>query len=487
MQICCISREKSHGLVKRLQALGAHLQVTGPEKIKALGARSTDLVYVVPYELLDAEGWPGWRVSLARGNRYYVVIGEGLDSSRIMKAARDGAYDVVDAGDPDDRLQEALANAGKSQALWWQLYGSAEEIGETLLVGRSSAMGTLRESIQRIGPTKAAVLILGESGTGKERVAEATQRAYGRGDMVVVNCAAIPNELMESELFGAEKGAYTGAVREKPGLVEGADGGTLFLDEIGETDLALQPKLLRFLENGTARRVGSTRDYRVDVRVISATNRDLRREAERGRFRQDLYYRLSEVILTVPPLRHRLDDIPDLAMLFMKEAAVRMGKNFEAMEPELIRKFQQYSWPGNVRELKQNLERLAIHYNGPILRADWWVLPEEGESVEESWSGSGFPGRGLRTHTGKTQSPFDGTRPGVQVGSAAAGGSPTQPGSNGPAGAGAAARSGPLNKREKMELARRLLEESDYDLTWTAAQLGVHPTTLYRWRKSGKV
>jgi DNA-binding NtrC family response regulator len=283
----------------------------------------------------------------------------------------------------------------------------------------------------------------------------------------------------------------------KPGLVEEAEEGILFLDEVGELDISLQPKLLRFLENGMARRVGSTRDYRSGARVISATNRDLKRDSDRGRFRLDLYYRLSEVVLNLPPLRQRMEDIPDLAPVFLKRAAERLGKNFETLEPELISKFQRYDWPGNIRELKQVVERLAIHYDGPVMRAEWWEVPEEMEAYgaapadPAAWGGAGaFPGQPLAARRGVSQSPFSG-----MPGQAPAGwGYPPHPGAGSGApnpargmGAGAEAPNRPLNRKEKQKLAAQLIQESDGELTWVAAQIGVHPTTLYRWRKDGKV
>ncbi|MGA2052221.1 MAG: sigma 54-interacting transcriptional regulator, partial [Opitutales bacterium] len=314
-----------------------------------------------------------------------------------------------------------------------------------------------------LGPTNATVLILGESGTGKERVAEALHAAAGQGPFVPINCAALPDDLLESELFGAEKGAFTGADRTKRGLVEEAAGGLLFLDEIGELPLALQPKLLRFLETRMARRVGSTKEYRADARVVSATNRNLRQDAEAGRFRLDLFYRLSEIILNAPPLRHRPEDIPDLARVFLMNAAERVGKNFESFEPELVYKFQLHDWPGNVRELKQAIERLAFHYDGPVMRAAWWEVP---------------PSREARTAAGAASSVY----PGGLVAGAPAGGVP--PAYSFP---GYTASGLPPSRRGKVALARRLLEENAEDLTWVAAQVGVHPTTLYRWRKTGKV
>ncbi len=496
MRVALLSTEKSPLFIKTLQGYGLRVERGNAEKVETLSRNTTDLVYMVPFSWLEDPRWTQIRVHLARSSRYYIVEGAGLDTRQIMTAARDGAYDVVDEGDAEERVLEALEKAANAQALWWQLYGAAEDVGEQILVGRSSLLKAVRESIQRIGPTKATILVLGESGTGKERVAEAIHKAYGGGEMIAVNCAAIPSELMESELFGVEKGAFTGANRDKPGLVEEAKDGILFLDEVGELEISLQPKLLRFLENGVARRVGSTKDYHSTARIISATNRDLKRDSERGRFRLDLYYRLSEVVLNLPPLRQRMEDIPDLAPVFLRRAAERLGKNFEILEPELISKFQHYDWPGNVRELKQVVDRLAIHYDGPVMRADWWENPETEERglYEGSAQGGGaFPGQPLPSR-GRSHAPFPAHGGGgFPYGEAGWGGGypgmPT-PGWDGGsrAGGGPQERSGrPLNRKEKQKLAAKLIKESDGDLTWVAAQLGVHPTTLYRWRKCGKV
>ena len=278
--------------------------------------------------------------------------------------------------------------------------------------------------------------------------------------------AAIPRDLIESELFGVEKGAYTGALRSKPGLVEEAAGGTLFLDEIGELDSSLQPKLLRFLETKQARRVGSTKEYHGEVRVIAATNRDLELAIEQGRFRADLYYRLAEIILRISPLKHRLEDIPDLVQVFVKDSEERLGKHFDIIEPELISKFQQHSWPGNVRELKQTIDRLAILYDGPVMRAAWWDIPVNRAMMQNQ--NSGFP---------------DQSKAGLQAATASAATNSSLPHGN----AAVDLMHSVPNRKEKLDLARRLLLESDNDLTWVAGQLGIHPTTLYRWRKSGKV
>jgi transcriptional regulator with PAS, ATPase and Fis domain len=467
MRAIVLTTEKNPPALRRLQALGLRAQLQPPERIQSLERDSMDLVYLVPFALLESPGWNEHRVRLARASRYYVVFGIKLGTRQVMAAARDGAHDVLDLEkDRDDRWLAALEQAAGAQALWWQLYGGQGEVDEEKLVGRSAAMKSLRESVQRLGPTDATVLILGESGTGKERVAEALHAAAAvKGPFVAINCAALPADLLETELFGAEKGAFTGADRAKPGLVEEAAGGTLFLDEIGELPLALQPKLLRFLETRMARRVGSTKEYRARVRVLSATNVDLRREAEVGRFRLDLFYRLSEIILNASPLRHRPEDIPDLARLFLRQAAVRVGKNFESLEPELIAKFQRFDWPGNVRELKQAIERLAFHYDGPIMRASWWEVPpmRDARAAAAATMPTTFAG-GL---VGQTPALV----PGAGIGQRDV----SQPGSFAP------------GRRGRLALAKELLQKNADDLTWVAAQVGVHPTTLYRWRKEKKV
>ncbi|MEM8549865.1 MAG: sigma-54 factor interaction domain-containing protein, partial [Verrucomicrobiota bacterium] len=333
MKACLLTYEADAHVLPRIQLLGHSVRAESPDRIESLGPNTTDTVYLIPWELMSFDTWSEHRVLLARASRYYLVYGQDLSTEQIMNAARDGAYDVLDEADGDERWNAAMQSAARSQALWWQLYGGLGSSQEEKLVGHSKPMQGLRESIQRIGATDAKVLITGESGTGKELVAECLHEVQGRGKFVAVNCAAIPAELLESELFGVKRGAYTGANTDKPGLVEEAAGGTLFLDEIGEMDITLQPKLLRFLETHVARRVGSTKEYRCDVRVVSATNRDLRADAEAGSFRLDLYYRISEVILTAPPLRHRVEDIAELVRVFLDAAAIRLGKNFETIEP----------------------------------------------------------------------------------------------------------------------------------------------------------
>lgn len=456
-------------LPMRLKALGVACERRGLPTVETVQKSNADQIYVVPFSLLVGDIWSDLRVRLARAGRRYLVYGLSLSSREFMQAARDGAHDVLQVEDDDVRWESALEEAARAQDLWWKLYGSRGGFGPNQLVGRSAAMSSLRDSVLRLGPTEATVLILGESGTGKERVAQALHESSHKEKFVVVNCAAIPRDLIEAELFGAERGAFTGSVKAKPGLVEEADGGTLFLDEIGELDIQLQPKLLRFIETRQARRVGATREYSCAVRLLAATNRELETEIVRGRFRADLYYRISEIILQIPPLRHRSDDVPDLTRRFLEDASVRFGKNFEDIEPGLIRRFQAYGWPGNVRELKQAVDRLVILFDGPVLRGSWWEAPRG--PVEGGTNTGSANSDGWREGRHRMPSTGGGNGPGESIGS-----SGTEP-----------LRRGGLNRREKLDRARRLLEESDYDLSWVAAELGIHPTTLYRWRKAGKV
>jgi len=230
------------------------------------------------------------------------------------------------------------------------------------LVGQSAALEAVTRQIELVAPTDSSVLIQGESGTGKELVAREIHRRSKRAGkpLIKVNCAAIPRELYESEFFGHVKGAFTGALRDRTGRFELADGGTLFLDEVGEIPLDLQAKLLRVLQEGELERIGEERTRKVDVRIIAATNRDLRAEAETGRFRQDLYYRFSVFPMEVPALRKRKEDIPVLAEHFLEQFTRKMGRVKPRLTMAVVQRLQQYDWPGNVRELQHVLERALI-------------------------------------------------------------------------------------------------------------------------------
>src|SRR5262249_735958 len=237
------------------------------------------------------------------------------------------------------------------------------------VVGQSAALHRVLRQVETVATTDATVLVLGETGTGKELMARAIHDLSNRRDrpFVKVNCAAIPSGLLESELFGHERGAFTGAIGQKIGRFETADGGTLFLDEVGEMPLELQAKLLRVLQEQEFERLGSSRTIKVDVRVVAATNRDLRRMVEEGRFRDDLYYRLNVFPIHLPPLGERSEDIPALVRYFVDRFARRMNRCIEVIPDEAFRAMQRCAWPGNVRELYNFIERAVILSPGPTL------------------------------------------------------------------------------------------------------------------------
>ncbi len=434
----------------RMEQLGVRVELSAEGPLRPLGHGSPDLIYVIPYPAFASKNWPALRVQLAHASRLFLVVGQQLRSADFMTAARDGAFDVVTREDPDERWCSALKRIQESQQLWVTLYGGAPLANEHILLGNSPAIRQLRQAIERLGPTDISVLITGESGVGKEKVASALHQAGGRNPFLAINCAAIPKDLIEAELFGAEKGAFTGALKTRRGLVEEADGGTLFLDEVGELELPMQPKLLRFLETRTARRVGGERDYRVRVRLVAATNRDLRTAVAEGRFRADLYYRLSEMVLHVPPLRERLEDVPVFVREFIQRANERFGKHIESVEPALIQRFQRYEWPGNVRELKSSVDRLVLLYDAPILREGWWEAPPS--LASETTLATPLPTLG-----------------------------------NGPTAAAPALPAMLPGRTQRVALARELLAAGNLHLAEIAARTGVHPTTLFRWRKAGKV
>ena len=255
--------------------------------------------------------------------------------------------------------------------------------------GRSAAIVDIYKTIYRIKDTQISVLIHGETGTGKEIIANTIHHSSNRKDkpFIAVNCAALPRDLIESELFGYDKGAFTGAAGSRIGKIEEAGDGTLFLDEIGELELPLQAKLLRVLQERTIERLGSNRKIKVNFRLISSTNRDLKKEMEEGRFRSDLYYRLNVVPINVPPLRERRDDIPVLASLFVREVCEREGKQ-ASLDPAVLDILQKFNWPGNVRQLKNVIEHAVITAKGRIvtprdLSADLVVATDPGQPLQQ--------------------------------------------------------------------------------------------------------
>ena len=273
-----------------------------------------------------------------------------------------------------ERVQSRLRSrtgAGEFVDAGWD--GCATEFDG--IVGSSPALRAVLDDVRIVAPTRATVLIGGETGTGKELIARAIHLHSERGHrpFVKVNCAAIPAELLESELFGHERGAFTGAVAQRIGRFEAADGGTLFLDEIGDMPLHLQTKLLRVLQEQEFERVGGGWTIKVDVRIVAATNRDLKAMIEENKFRADLYYRLAVFPMNVPPLRQRREDIPSLTRCFVQKHAKRMGRNIESIPARAMEALTNYDWPGNIRELQNVIERSVVVSSGPELQV---ALPE---------------------------------------------------------------------------------------------------------------
>ncbi|MBT8347376.1 MAG: sigma-54 dependent transcriptional regulator [Desulfofustis sp.] len=282
-----------------------------------------------------------------------------------------GAHDYLTKPLDFKRLKLTLMRALDHHRVEERKRETSPEPGEldTPIIGSSSEMAELLEMVSYVAPTEATVLITGESGTGKELVAETLHRNSERNaePFVRVNCAALAENLLESELFGHEKGAFTGADRQRDGTFMQADGGTLFLDEIGETSAAMQVKLLRVLQEGELQRVGGEQTLHVDVRIIAATNRDLEHEVEKGRFREDLYYRLNVVTLEVPPLRQRQGDIELLANNFITRFTEKNRRTVDSVSREFMEHLDAYPWPGNVRELENAIERAVILMRGTHL------------------------------------------------------------------------------------------------------------------------
>ena len=287
-----------------------------------------------------------------------------------VKAIKLGAYDYIEKPLSLENVTLRVKHALEQYRLEEENRSLRTKVQRKFeLVGQSPAMQQLRQLIDTAGPTNSRVLIGGENGTGKELVARAIHVQSARADhpFVAVNCAAIPETLIESELFGHEKGSFSGATSMKRGQFEQADGGTLFLDEIGDMSLSTQAKVLRALQEQQFTRVGGTKLMKVDVRVLAASNKDLLKEIEKGSFREDLYYRLNVVPIVVPPLRERREDLPLLIRHFMKVHAEEQGLRVKEVTPEAMNVFQQYEWPGNIRELRNLIERLMIMVPGGVI------------------------------------------------------------------------------------------------------------------------
>lgn len=374
-------------------------------------------------EIFQSQGWqvetadaPGKALALANAQKFDLLVSDinleadktGLDLLRAMRercpvilitgfgtletaveAAREGAWDFISKPFKVDEVVATVRRALETNKLDESEQKEETQI-ESAIIGRAPAMIELYKEIARVAPTKSTVLVLGESGTGKELVARSIHQNSPRrnGAFVAVNCGALTETLLESELFGSVKGAFTGANADRRGLWEEADGGTLFLDEIGEISLAMQVKLLRALQEGEIRRVGSTQNRKVDARIVAATNRNLEKEVENGRFREDLFYRLSVFTLTVPALRERRSDVPLLAEHFLHKSLNRVGKTNLHFSDEATKLLSIYEWRGNVRELEAAVEYAAVRARGnEILPED---LPVKINSEEQKQTASRF-------------------------------------------------------------------------------------------------
>ena len=309
-------------------------------------------------------------------DRPMVVMISGHGSiETAVRATKLGAYDFVEKPLTIEKVAVLVKNACQQRKLQQEIERLKEGDGKLRIIGESVPMKALRQQLGLMAGTNGRVLIFGESGTGKELVAHAIHQnsPRSREPFVEVNCAAIPEELIESELFGHRKGSFTGASEDKTGKLQKADGGSLFLDEVGDMSLKTQAKVLRALEEQRFEPVGAHESITVDVRIVAATNKNLDEEIARGNFREDLFYRLNVIPFYVPPLRDRLEDVPLLAEHFLKEFTTSYGRKPKELTPEAYRVLQDYNWPGNVRELKNLMERIVIM--NPQIRVDARHIP----------------------------------------------------------------------------------------------------------------
>lgn len=307
------------------------------------------------------------------------LVADGVDSAIVMisghgdidtavECIKKGAFDFIQKPLDLNRILITIKNATDKVTIIKENRQLKKKIYGQKMIGESEPIQHIRDMVSKVAPTDARVLIIGPNGSGKELVARSLYEQSARSAMpyIEVNCAAIPSELIESELFGHEKGSFTSAIKQHKGKFEQADGGTLFLDEIGDMSLAAQAKVLRVLQEKKLSRVGSDKDIVVDVRVVAATNKDLMKEIEKGNFREDLYHRLSVIVINVPSLDERKDDIPLLVDYFVKQISTESGMPEREFTPEAIKLLQEKSWPGNIRELNNVVERLMILGGNPV-------------------------------------------------------------------------------------------------------------------------
>lgn len=345
----------------------------GAEGLAKLEAEHFDVVFC-DIKMPKMDGMEVLQKSRSRGvGSAFIMISAHGTTELAVDAVKNGAYDFLQKPPDLNRLLITLRNALDKNSLVRETVQLRKKISQQFeIVGGSKAILDVIEIIEKVAPTEARVLITGPNGSGKELVARQLHEKSSRSSapFVEVNCAAIPAELIESELFGHEKGAFTSAIRQKVGKFEQAEGGTLFLDEIGDMSLSAQAKVLRALQEKRITRVGGEKDIEVNARVIAATNKELKKEITEGRFREDLYHRLSVIIIKVPSLNDRREDIPLLVDKFLGDVAGSYGSKKKEIEPGALKTLGQHDWSGNIRELKNVIERLIIMSDGPISQTD---------------------------------------------------------------------------------------------------------------------
>ena len=379
-----------------LRRIGAHEVATAGD-----GARGLALLegggfdcLILDLEMPGMDGFAVLRALRHRGDETPVIVYTGTgDFERCVSAVKLGASGFIDKAEPMERVAQEVEHAIERHRLRREVFALQAELGTSALIGRSAAMARLNEEIGKIAPVRSAVLITGESGTGKELVARELHRrgAHPASPFIALNAAALPENLVEAELFGHERGAFTGANATRKGAFESAGDGTLFLDEIGEMPHAMQPKLLRVLEQHTVSRVGSNAAIPVSARVIAATNRDLERMAKEREFREDLLYRLNVHVIHAPPLRDRREDIPLLAQRFVELACRENGILPKQLAPEAREALVAHDWRrNNVRELRNAIERAVVHAEGEMIRVADLPATARGDRTGAAVDGASF-------------------------------------------------------------------------------------------------
>jgi two-component system nitrogen regulation response regulator NtrX len=382
--------------LKRVGGYDVQTAASGDEALDLLTRAAVDCM-ILDLEMPGMDGFGVLRAMERQGSEVPVIVYTGTgDYDRCIQAVRLGAFAFIDKTEPMERVVREVESVLERKRLRDEVASLQRQLGQTSLVGGSAALRRLKEAIARVAPIPSPVLIMGESGSGKELVARDLHRhgSDPAGPFVAINSAALPESLVESELFGHERGAFTGAASTRKGAFESAERGTLFLDEIGELPLAAQAKLLRVLEERRVTRLGGNRSIPVEARVVAATNRDLEAEVAGGRFRQDLYFRLSVHVLRVPPLRDRLSDIPELAAGFITATCERFRMRPKKLSGEALDLLMGYDWSrNNVRELRNTIERMIIAADGDVLRPEH--APAEIQEQSLNQGGSSSTGRGF--------------------------------------------------------------------------------------------